>query len=311
MPGRCIECGGELVLNPEGESVCSRCGLVHNKNLLLSKQSFIKNRIFTRGYVPEPLELGTFLAPSITHNCEAVRPAFLRKLKRISKLNLYSKATGDRSMQYRVHKTLIIVVEKLGLPRYMVEHAYILYTKMLKRIRDIGYYGKINHYRLSAACLIAAIRANGFNITINKVLEIYQSLGHRVTRSNLLEAIAMLQHERIYGLVSVRDRTEKIISLILRKIFLDRLFTRNINAKNIYTLEKEVFKEARKLLYMIDFRRLQGKNPHILALAFIYIAFIQVCGNRTISQGYLSRKFGFSLSAIRNNIKFVYKMLEP
>ena len=304
----CMECGGKLILNSEGELVCESCGLIHVENRLRRESYFIPGGIPSQGYVPAPLEMGTFLPYRADERSVGVFSRVSGKIRRLSRLNLYSKASGDRSMHYRVYRTLFNVAQKIGLPRHVAEYAYILYLKSLKIAREV-LDGKLNHYRFSAACLIAASRKQGFSVRIDDVLKLYQGLGHRVTKSNLLEAISLLQRYRLYEKTIVADRVEKIVPIIAKRIFSDKRIKRKIGEKNVYLLERKVCHRAISLLYRIDQRRLQGKNPYILALALFYISFATICRGRIVSQGYISRKFGCSLSALRNNIKHLYTVL--
>ncbi len=304
----CIECGGKLILNSEGELVCQSCGLIHLENKLRKESYFIPDGIPSQGYIPAPLEMGTFLPYRVDECSIRASSRINSKIRRLSRLNLYSKASGDRSMHYRVYKTLFNVTQKIGLPKHVAEYAYILYLKSLKTAkRNLN--GKLNHYRFSAACLIAASRKQGFSVRIDDILKLYRGLGHRVTKSNLLEAISLLQKYRLYEKASVADRVEKIIPVIAKKIFSDRRVKEKIGERNVYLLERKVCHQAILLLHRIDQRRLQGKNPYILALALFYISFAAICKRRIISQGYISRKFGYSLSALRNNIKHLYTVI--
>ncbi|HDH06751.1 MAG TPA: hypothetical protein ENF87_00095, partial [Thermoproteales archaeon] len=52
----CMECGGKLVLNENGELVCSVCGLVHVENRIREESYILANRITAQGYTPAPLE---------------------------------------------------------------------------------------------------------------------------------------------------------------------------------------------------------------------------------------------------------------
>ena len=293
------------MLNEQGELVCQSCGLVHTENKIRGESYFMPGRIISQSYIPAPLEMGTFLPPREKDDFIEAFSKLNGRLRRLSKMNLFSKATGDRSMHYRVYKTLLNVTQKLGLPKHVTEYAYILYLKSLKNARKV-LDGKLNHYRISAACLIAASRKHGVNVRIKDVLKIYQNLGHRVTRSNLLEAIFLLQTFQIYEKTSVADRVKKIIPIVSKKLFSDVKIRNKIGMKNIFLLERKACRQAISLLYKIDQRKLQGKNPYILALALFYIAFTTVYNRKVMSQGYISKKFGCSLSALRNNIKYLY-----
>ncbi len=296
----CRECGGRIVLSESGEFVCSRCGLVHDENRLMGAQ------LGAYRPVQNPLELGTFLAVRIGDSGSGVDS---RKFARLSRVNWHSKVHGDRSMQYRVLKTLERACIRLGIPELARDYAFSLYLKVagaLERKKERG--RRLNHYRIAAACLLISARKHGLEVESGQVVETFRELGHRVRKSNFMEALALIRRTGEYWDLDLRARIEIWMAKALKRLVWNTSVRERIGSSP-GLLEKRAFREALSMLERTDLRRLQGHNPHILALAYLYLALGRISRSRIVTQEELARTFGHSPSALRNCVKLVGSLL--
>ncbi|OYT30683.1 MAG: hypothetical protein B6U94_05935 [Thermofilum sp. ex4484_79] len=286
---RCRECEGKIVVNPEGFYVCSECGLIQEEYIPFEFSNEKEGEsIYTFDYI------GSFVDREGKHK-EYV----------ISKLHLYyGRGQLYKYSHYNILKEFNSICEILKIPHSIRKKAIRIYYRLIKEVKDRRNKKKIFHFKYLATSLILALRDSEFEIPYKDVLGVFNSRGHTISKSELMEAFNTANKIGLY-------KRFDIARLVRRysKIILVNLPVKNISSSKI---AKDVNKEITRLLNIIDFRAFSGKNPHIIAIAVVYLALRKIrkkYGIR-VSVRKISEIVGYSQSAVRSNSLLILKYLK-
>jgi len=274
----CGECGGRLVVSPEGFLVCSNCGLVAEDLVL---DPYIPEREI-KGAVPlGGIEYGS-VVPSAT--CSYAR--------RLSRLNAIVKYSDEMAMEREVLNELIAVSHELDVPRQVRDSAFLLYRRMARAIAEgISSEKRVNHFRVAAAALILACRLYGRPLPSHKVIKAFRRRGHTVTLSNVLEALHIARRRGVAPRPTISEILARYASILRR------------HGVNLHERSIEI---AAKLLDSTPRVYVGGRDPHLLALAALYLALRYEGGD--VSYYKVAKITGRSASSVRANVKLLERV---
>jgi len=174
----------------------------------------------------------------------------------------------------------------MGLPSEVCVRAEKLYMHALKESKKIfGRRHRLSHHSLLLVSVAAVARDMGIPFNINKAIKVLRERGGRVSRSDVMRTQSMLKKAGI--ILDGRDLIEYYASIVARLSGVEKGYLM-LRARNILRLARDV----------------QGRNPHILSLAAVYLALRK---ERNISIKLLSDITGYSQSSIRDCVRILSK----
>jgi len=270
------------VVSPEGFLVCSSCGLVAQELIFdwsMPPDGDVKGRIYLGGW-----EEGSIIAnPPLGGS---------RVCERLVKLNIIVKYGGGRSADREVFRELTAVCKALGLPREVWEHAFIIYRKLVRTLRDVVARRRVTHFKVAAAALALSSRSEGRPIPPLKIARAFRARGHLVSPSDIMEIVHLARQRGGVPRYTIRDM------LRLCAAVLARLGVR---------VDEAVVRDAEEVLRAVPRHYVSGRDPHLLALAALYL----VLKRRGVSISYyrLARIARRAASSVRANVMLLEELL--
>lgn len=190
----------------------------------------------------------------------------------------------------RALKDLKMLCLDMNIPIEAEKRAKKLYFYTLKNIRKTLGNVRVSHYSLLLISLSAVAKEMEIPFNLNKAIKVLRSRGNRVSRADIIRVVNILKEAEIP--LNGRDLLDYYSSLVSKLTGVER--------EIIYLEAKKLVDNAR--------RKLQGRNPHIIALAATYLALKTGYFRNTsikISVERLSELTGHSSSSIRDCIKIL------
>ena len=259
----CEECGGTLALSSH-ELVCSKCGLVHQRELLDESQEWIVAPISTQlGTTPLSRGAAWFRDSS----GKVLHPAQQRA---VSKLVAVQRALGfNRDSEQRALTALKRAVEFFGLPRTLLDEAVYLYKKASRTRRE-----RITSTTLAALCFYLATRsiADRRRITPSDVVSCFRKLGYRVTLHRFMLAEAayrgvLRRYFRVW-------RSEDYVKSVVDRVVSHPLVVQKLEKNRLSTVRFRIslVNETELILSKIDKYERGGRNPYAITACAVYAA---------------------------------------
>ncbi len=315
---RCSACGGKIIKTPEGELVCSSCGLVKGHELIEPEYTFNIVETNRVGYVSHVYTDNISVVYGVGSNIGGKRSN-----NAIRRLNNYDKKikleNAGRIIEKRILNSMEIVASKLDIPDDILKRSIVIYAKTLRILKrnQKGISG-INKYALSAASLIAAVWENGQMkpLTLSEIVNFYKELGHRVDNRNV--AWALMHTRRIMQRqVTLSERIRVYIDRITSQLYTNTpmriKIRRIIRNMDLNTYIQHIRKKALEILNTLSPNIYQSKNPYIIAASLIYIAekitSEKFKARSLFSHRILSAVTGLSDYSIRDNTQYILSHL--
>ncbi|RLF06455.1 MAG: hypothetical protein DRK00_01515 [Thermoprotei archaeon] len=282
---RCSECGGRLVISPEGFPVCSNCGLVAQELVFdwsMPLSGDIKGRIYLGGW-----EEGSVIVNHLLGSQH-------RKVsERLVKLNIIAKYGDGKSADREVFRELAVICRMLRLPRDAREHAFIIYRKLTKILKDAVTGRKVTHFKVAAAALALSSRSEGRPIPPLKIAKAFRARGHLVSPSDIMMIVHLARHRGEVPRYTTRDMLRVCASTL---------------AKLGVKIDEAAVRDAEEILNRVPRHFVSGRDTHLLALAALYLSLKR----RGVSVSYykLARVTRRAASSIRANVKLLEGILQ-
>jgi transcription initiation factor TFIIIB Brf1 subunit/transcription initiation factor TFIIB len=274
---KCSVCGGRIIKTPEGELVCSSCGLVKGHELMepeYTLSAIETNRVRYVSYVYTD-------KASVVYGVGSKINA-KQSNNNIKRLNNYDKKIkiedSGRIIEKRILSSMELVASKLEIPNDVLKRSIIIYAKTLRILnREKKKISGVNKYALSAASLITAVWESGQMkpLTLSEIADLYKELGHRVDNRNIAWALIhtrkMMQRH-----VTLNERIQVYIDRITSQLYINTSMRikirRVIRGMDLNTYIQSIRKKALEILNSLSLNVYQSKNPYIIAASLIYIA---------------------------------------
>lgn len=315
---RCSVCGGKIIKTPEGEFVCSSCGLVKGHELTEPEYTLNMREANSVGYVSHVYTDNMSVVYGVGSKIND------KQLDNsIKRLNNYDKKikleTSGRIIEKRILNSMELVASKLDVPTDVLKRSIIIYAKTLRILnKEKKKVSGINRYALSAASLITAVWENGQikPLTLSEIADLYKELGHRVDNRNI--AWALIHTRKVMQRrVTLNERIQVYIDRITSQLYINtsvrikiRRIMRNIN---LNTYIQSIRKKAFEILDSLNPSVYQSKNPYIIAASLIYVAekiISKELKTRSLfSHRILSTVTGLSDYSIRDNAQNILSYL--
>lgn len=272
---KCRECGGRIVVAPEGYYVCSNCGLIHDDLPVYEVSSEEKNVGYT---------LGSYILPTyvnLNHNKVA---------KNLRSINIKMSYDVFRSALLRTEKVMKKICYSMSLSSQYTESIWKDYVFVLQRIFKEGYYKRYGTKYISilAAILYVRLKSKNYYLSSNQLVQIFKENGYRFSLSNLMEGLHIL---RRIGYIDRREDYNDFINYIIDKV------SKKYNLNN-----KLIHEKINKILN--NNIKFSGRNMKNVYAALIFCV-IKKLYDEKISMKKYSNIVGISFSTLRENVRFV------
>ncbi|MGB9728501.1 MAG: hypothetical protein ACP5GU_01310 [Thermoprotei archaeon] len=321
--GVCDKCGGKIIKTPEGEFVCSECGLVKGHEFAEPNYTIAPMKSDHVGYVSHVYADNMSLIYGVGSNISRRSTK-----KNFNKSSMGTLITHDKKIKLEKTKQIIekrilnsmeFVASRLNIPDDVLRRSIIIYAKTIRIMKkDKKRIPGVNKYALSAASLIAAIWEAG-NIkpfTLVEIASFYRELGHRVDSRNI--AWALIQTRKIIQRnITIKERIRVYIDRITAMLYSNTFIRIKIrymrNKINLSTYVQKIKERALKILDSLDQNVYQSKNPYIIAASLVYISEKMLASElkfrSLLSHKVLSITIGISDYSIRDNVQAILSYL--
>lgn len=279
----CTECPGHVILT-KGEYVCTKCGLVLERQVVSSPYQMYKEEERASSHAKSYVALGQravmvggmgsfidYQASRFFHD-RTGRPLTPRSQRLFRRLkfdyNLRLRI-AKRETTYRALRSLSRVAELLSLPESIKDRAAYYYQKMDKNLENSDI---TSHLTLMAYGLMLAVRESKENapITLQEIADAFKKLGHRVTSRSIIRQALSVKKKLPLSPVKRRseDYLQRIISQTVRHSTV-RLRLRRVGLP-VQKYQSMLLKHANHLFGKISVKERGGRNPFIFAVAVVY-----------------------------------------
>jgi len=283
-------CNHEIILNySTGEYVCSKCGLVTEKQYVNSSYKMLNYDSQSRfnsskhyvalgervnvvdgmgSYID--YQFSNFFVDKNGHPIPSKSQTLFKRLK--YKHNSRAKL-GNKETNYRALNTLNRIASKLELRANIRDRAAYFYQKIVKKEekKEIT-----NHLTLAALCLLLAAREfrEKGPLTVQEIAGAFKKLGHRVSPRSMIQLSLKLKPKFSKIFIRKSRKSEEYIPRIVSNIINSKDVRLRLKVKDVDFLfyERAIFKESMNILKNLDYVARGGRNPYILAVATTYAA---------------------------------------
>ncbi len=270
---KCEECGGNVVLTPEGEYVCEKCGLVQRD--LISYSAFEESKYREKGEY-----IGTYLFVF-----DAKDKSSIDNVRKMVKRNTYitfsSKMLAKRKAEKLLQKISYYIVIKEPEMKSIIKK----YEKLIDAWRKESKTGSrpISN-GLLAALIYAELRGQGRFMSTKDVVNAFIKAGKRISESQMLYGLYFLRKHGYMNTMRKETAIKYIHSLMIKA---------GLTPKEV--------KEAENFIQQLleQCRKISGRRKRSLYAAIAYLAANK---KRRISYREFSRKTGVPLSTLRENV---------
>jgi len=288
---RCPECRGHLVEAGE-ELTCTSCGLVA-KTEKTSTEVARAGRTTSR-------RLGSFMGTRQDENSHAD----FNGASTVGFAKLLSDNMGVDSAAWNCANMIRRVSEKLSLPSFATENAVALSERMLAASRN----GRLGKRRtsvpaISAYSILCACRAAGLDrISSKSVIQAHNDMGHRVTKSVLLQ-IGMESPVPLRPADPTALLRSVLGGLQSKEDILQRLKKNGVEPGPYF---RRVLQASQTVLGSVRALR-EGCSPRTVAAASVYLASREV-GPRAVMQREVAEIAGVAEYTVREFVIWAKKM---
>ena len=290
---RCRECRGHVVQAGD-EFVCSSCGVVARK--VEEEEKF-----HLELHIRAPSQLSNGLGSFVGDKSDKNSSADFNGVCTVGFAKLLSDNLGVDQSAWNCKAIIRRVADRLSIPSFVRDNAMALSEKMLAECRANGESGRRTTVpAVSAYALLSACRAAGVHQVGSKaVLQAHADMGHRVSRSALLQM----------GLESRTPLRPADPAALLRTV-VGGLGSNARVARRLAKGSTEPGQYFRRLLQTSQavvsaVRSIEeGRNPRTIAAGCVYIA-SREAGSRAVTQKDVAETMGVAEYTIREFVASV------
>lgn len=237
---KCPYCGSTLIIERDGEYVCTNCGSVLGPVYVYDTYTEQAGYLYDEEIDLTPIWKS---AEKLIRKSVNDKISFYRRLRAI---NERLRRTRETYSIYRAFECIEYVANALGIDREYVREAKEVFRKLASS-KASG----ITYYQMAIAAMLYVILTRNIPVSVKAVINICRSRGHKISTESIRDALVMA------GLkYSVRDRILSYVRLGLVKIFGDSWVT-------LYPKAEEFLNRLRKSF-------IQSKNPANVAALIVY-----------------------------------------
>lgn len=272
---KCRECGGKIIVAPEGYYVCSNCGLVYDDFPVYQ---------LSRGEKYTEYTIGSYILSSYANS------KYNKVVKNLSNVNIKASYDAFYSALLRTEKIMKKICYSMDLSPQYTESIWREYVFVLQRIFKGGYYKRYTTKYISilAAILYIRLKSKNYYISSKQLVHIFKQNGYRFSLSNLMEGLHIL---RKIGYIKRREDYTNYINYIINKISKEYM----LNRKIIYEKVQKILEKNIKF---------NGRNMKNIYAALVFCVIRQLY-DKKISMKKYSDTIGISFSTLRENIRYI------
>ena len=299
---RCAECRGHVV--QEGaEFVCTSCGKV------VRQVEEEREKFHMEIHIRAPSQLSSkHLGSFVGNRADKDSNADFNGLCTVGFAKLISDNMGVDQAAWNCKATIRRVADRLSIPAFVRDNAMALSEKMLADSRENGHAGgrRTSVPTISAYALLSACRAAGMDhVGSRSILQAHVDMGHRVTKSALLQM----------GLESKTPYRAADPAALLRTV-MGGLESNGAVLKRLKKRGVEPGPYFRRLLVasqtaLDSVRRAgEGRNPRTIAAVSVYLASLAIAP-KVVTQKEVAEIVGVAEYTVRDFCGKAEKELGP
>jgi len=296
----CSECGGSIIKS-NSDYVCSNCGLVYNRDVIVRDASTINSPFCSsnnyQGDRPNMVDgIGTYIGHYGNWNLKDSKGNSIKSSTRMNRLkrinDYYTHNTGNES-SYRVLKLLNNICGVLELPRQVKIDSARIIRRCSGKLPS-----KVRAASTVAAAIYLATRFSSYNLRTSTLLKAFEKDDIVVLGKQMLFAAYCMK--KLIGFSLKPRKSEDYLESIIVKIQNDeeinkRLISKNKKPEQYIILLRKI---SRYLLTKITSQSRGGRNPYALAGATVAGADIIIARINNHKRGLITQKKTANLSDI-------------
>ena len=255
---RCRECRGHIVRAGD-EYVCTTCGRVDRK--------VEEEKYHLEFHIQAPSQLSdTRLGSYIGDKSDKDSKAYFNGTSTLGFAKLVSDNLGVDGTEQKCKALIRRVADRLSLPAFVRQNAMALTEKVLAERSGSG--RRVFVAAASAYCILSAARAAGMDhVSSGAIMDAFDAMGHRVTKSALLQ-----MGLRSSVPLKPTDPTA-LLRTILNGLEADEAVQKKLRKSGVEPSPyfRRVFQASQIVLAALR-PKSEGRNPRTIAAGSVYIA---------------------------------------
>ncbi|MDE1852733.1 MAG: hypothetical protein KGI38_03175 [Thaumarchaeota archaeon] len=293
---RCRECRGHIARAGD-EYVCTTCGRVDRK--VEEEKYHLEFRI----QAPSQLS-DTRLGSYIGDRSDKDSKAYFNGVSTVGFAKLVSDNLGVDGTEQRCKAMITRVADRLSLPAFVKQNAMALTEKVLAEGSGSG--RRVFVAAASAYSILSAARAAGMDhISSGAVMEAFNDMGHRVTKSALLQM-------GLRSSVPLKPTDPNaLLRTILNRLEADEAVRKRLRKGGVEAgpFFRRLFLASQTVLAALRGTS-EGRNPRTIAAGSVYIASREAAPG-VVSQKVLAQIAGIAEYTVREFVATISKESGP
>ena len=293
---RCRECRGHIVRAGD-EYVCTTCGRVDRK--------VEEEKYHLEFHIQAPSQLSdTRLGSYIGDRSDKDSKAYFNGVSTLGFAKLVSDNLGVNGTEQKCKAMITRVADRLSLPAFVKQNAIALTAKVLAEGSGSG--RRVFVAAASAYSILSAARAAGMDhVSSGSIMEAFNDMGHKVTKSALLQ-----MGLRSSVPLKPTDPTA-LLRTILNGLEADEAVQKRLRKSGVETgpFFRRLFQASQTVLAGLRGMN-EGRNPRTIAAGSVYIASREAAPG-VVTQKLLARIAGVAEYTVREFVATVSKEPGP